>query len=129
METATLGYTLENGTEVNLQIGVRDWDAMCGVVEDTLLTMHKEEGHTEDEMPKDDIMAAAYCVRRMREELVKLDAKVDQLIDENMELAQKLDTAVNGINAVVEVNHILGGQNEELRQRLQQYEGSQNAPE
>lgn len=115
-EEMTLGYTLNDGTEVDLQVGVHDWNGQCDIVENTLLTMHKEEGHTEEDLPGRNIMAAAYCVRTMRDELIKLSEKVDQLIDENLEMAGKLETAVNGLNVVVELNKSLGEQNEKLRQ-------------
>ena len=129
MDEATLGYELNNGERINMHVGMHDWNAQCAMVEDALHAYHLQSGKTDADVPGEAILNAAYCVRNMRDSLLKLDGKVDQLIDENMELAGKLETATNGINAIVEINKRLGEQNEELRQRLQQYEGSQNAPE
>lgn len=117
-EEVTLGYTLENGTEINMHVGVRDWNAQCALVEDTLHTYHIQSGNTDADMPAESILNAAYCVRNMRDELVKYDVKLDELIAENMELAEKLDTAVNGVKTVTAINKELGEQNELMRKVL-----------
>lgn len=82
-------------------------------------------------MPTQDIVVIDSIVRHMATNLIKLDAKVDELIDENQVMADKLDSAVNGLNAVVEINRKLGEQNELMRQELKAHGllGTQEAPE
>jgi len=99
---------------------VNDWNAQCALVEDYLHEEHVRRGHTDEEIPDKDILCMAYCVRRMRELLDRYDQKVDDLIAENDELRDRLETAANGVNAVVAINRQLGEQNEELRKRLEE---------
>ena len=57
-------------------------------------------------------------VRHMAAHIIKREAKIDELISENMELADKLDCATTGIEAVVTINKRLGEENELLRKEL-----------
>ena len=91
MNEMTLGYKLFDGTEINLHVGVHDWDAQCALVEDQLHAYHLSTGATNADMPAPEILGAAYCIRNMRDSLHRLEAKVDQLIEENAELRRSLE--------------------------------------
>ena len=86
----TLGYKIGD-EDVNIHVGVYDWNAQCALVEEQLHALHLATGGKNEDMPSEAILNAACCVRNMRDNLIKLSDKVDQLIDENMELAKKLE--------------------------------------
>ena len=118
MEQATLGFETVGGRQVNTGVKVRDWNAQCALVEDFLHAVHLSRGHTDEDVPDDDVMSAAYCVRHMRDQLYRFEKKADELIDENDELREKLKTAEDGLAFVVDVNRQLGEQNKQLEKEV-----------
>lgn len=85
-----LGMRLSDGTEMNLQVGVHDWEAQCALIEDFLYNVHRSMGKTEKDLPAPGILAAVYCARNMRDNLQKMEKKIDDLIEENKEMADVL---------------------------------------
>lgn len=88
---------MKNGDEVNLHIGARDWNAQCALVEDTLHEYYLSTRRSEDELPSENVLSSAYCVRTMRDNLLKMEEKIDQLVDENTVLAHKVEVLTKGL--------------------------------
>ena len=89
LEEVTLGYTV-SGEQVNLQIGVHDWEGQAALADDCLFLIHKmldgEDAVTN--IPVREILNVRYIVQNMKENLLKLEKKVDELIDENRVMAE-----------------------------------------
>ena len=85
-EETTLGYRTSSGEEVNLRVGVHDYEGLKGIAEDMLFRIHAQQGGTEKDRPSEEIITVDYILRHLVKELTKKDAKIDELIEENEEL-------------------------------------------
>jgi hypothetical protein len=86
-DKVTLGYMLQNGEEVDLGVGVHDWKAQSSLVDDCLFALHQKlEGESaRTVLPSEEILAVRYIVQNMKDNLIKMEQKIDQLIEESME--------------------------------------------
>jgi len=113
-DEVTMGYELADGTQVNMHVGVHDWEGQAALADEYLHTLHIMTGHDDTEVPVHQILNTRYIVQNMKDALCKLEKKVDDLIAENAELQEKYDTLDNGFKVVTALNETLGQKNKEL---------------
>jgi len=84
--------------------------------ENVLLHLHTQVmGFSEEVLPVDDIIVAAFVIRTMLEEHEKKDEKMDLVISDYNELATRYNELVTGFNTVIAVNKVFHNEINDLR--------------
>jgi len=104
----------DDGNTVILETGSNDWDGMLALGEAFLFDIHVSRGHDRTIAPDDDVETMLTIIRRMREEIGRLNTKLDELIDENAETMRTVEASKKAIEVLTRINADLGARNKKL---------------
>lgn len=104
----------DNGNIIILETGSNDWDGMLALGEAFLFDIHASRGYDRTVAPDDDVGTMLTVIRRMREEIGRLNIKLDELIDENYEMARTVEASKQTIEVLKHINADLGAKNKQL---------------
>lgn len=79
-----------NGRMIEIEFDHTVIDGLSNTAQDLILALGvKDPAFSENDLP-DEAVAAGWCVVKMQEIIERLDRKVDDIIDENMEMRKEL---------------------------------------